>query len=551
MGALVKPGSIGSILLNSQIITEADIAAALEEQQKNGCRIGEALVRLGIVAQEDIDWALSNQLNIPYVRLKREMIDRSAVDLLPGYICRQYGLMPIIRYGSELSVAMIDPLNTVAIEAVQELTGCTVTVSVALVRELREMQALFYGPLEDGDALGFASSFFPTEALARINIDLTGAILIDYLLGYMVQQRLASLSLQPLENRCQVVARKRGAAREIGSLPLDRYSPIQLRLRRMAGLDDESNGDRGRLAFHYKEAQLDIQGHFLRMVGGDCITLRRQLTAPFPASLAEFLTTEGDRALMGNLTSLECGIILFLAGEKDDLNRTIDFCLDEMAHRGKGVAVVGQGLGRGRSHFPRVESRGEGAAETAALLSALLEHEPDVIAIEDAGDEALLHASGKAALRGRLVAAGLPGHDLTTVFRYLGHLWRHHHFIPAYLKGIVNCRSVRLLCRACRQSYLPSAEELAAMGLVEPPHRFYRATGCRECGQSGHETRKYLLEVIDITPELLRALERSGDGRGAVEVLNARGTTGIRAQGIGLLDRGDVSPQEFISALVL
>src|SRR5512133_628291 len=150
MGALVKTGTLGSILLNSQIITEEHIAAALAEQQVSGCRFGEALVRLDIVTQEDIDWALSNQLNIPYVRLKKEMIDRAAVELLPGNICRRYGIMPIICCGNELSIAMTDPLNSEAIAAVKELTGCTVSVAVALIRELREMQAVFYGPQEEG-----------------------------------------------------------------------------------------------------------------------------------------------------------------------------------------------------------------------------------------------------------------------------------------------------------------------------------------------------------------------------------------------------------------
>jgi hypothetical protein len=77
MDELVKEGSLGSLLLRSQIISEEDLRAALDEQQKCGCRIGEALVKRGVVTQEDIDWALSNQLNIPYVRLKKENIERA------------------------------------------------------------------------------------------------------------------------------------------------------------------------------------------------------------------------------------------------------------------------------------------------------------------------------------------------------------------------------------------------------------------------------------------------------------------------------------------
>lgn len=551
MGALVKPGSIGFILLNSQIITEADISAALAEQQRSGCRIGEALVHLGVVTQEDIDWALSNQLNIPYVRLKKELIDPAAVDLLPGYLCREYGLMPIIRSENELSVAMIDPLNSQAIAAVEELTGLTVAVSVALIRELREMQSLFYGPFEDGELLNFSSPFFTHELLARINVDLSGTKLIDYLLNYLFHQNLASLSFQPLADRCRLLARKKGESREIGSLPLNRYAPINSRMRRMAGVTDQANACHGRIVFSSKGADLSVEAHFLRMAGGDSITLRRKVSVPFPLSLEEFGTSDNERELFRNLLSLQRGIILCTGGEKEDITRLIEFCLNEISASKKTIVLLGENISLGNTTVSRIDCSAAGADGCNGLLTALLEHEPDVIALEDAGQERLLLGAGKAALRGRLVVAGQAESDPATLFTCLGHLWRHHHFIPETVKGIVNCRAVQLLCRECRQKYLPTAEELAAIGFVSKPHNFYAANGCTACGQSGYSGKRYLLEIIPITAEVLLCMERCLDGREVVQFLNSRGLTGVHAQGVRLLDEGEISPQEFIAALVL
>lgn len=551
MGALVKPGSIGFILLNSQIVTEADISAALVEQQRSGCRIGEALVQLGVVTQEDIDWALSNQLNIPYVRLKKELIDPAAVALLPGYLCRQYGIMPIIRSENELSIAMIDPLNSQAIVAVQELTGLTVAVSVALIRELREMQALFYGPLEDGELLNFSSPFFTHDLLARINVDLSGTKLIDYLLNYLFHQNLASLSFQPLTDRCRLLARKKGESREIGSLPLNRYTPIKSRLRRMAGLADDANACHGRIVFSSKGADLSVEAHFLRMAGGDSITLRRKVSVPFPASLEEFGTTDSERELFRNLLSLKRGIILCTGGEKEDIKQLIDFCLNEISVREQTIVLFGEKIGLDNSTFSRIDCSAAGADGRGGLLTALLEHDPDVIAIEDAGQERLLLGAGKAALRGRLVVAGLAESDPATLFTCLGHQWRHHHFIPETVKGIVNCRAVQLLCPECRQDYLPTAEELAAMGLVNRPQNFYTASGCTACDQSGYSGKRYLLEIIAMTAEALLCMERCLDGREVVQFLNSSGLAGVQAQGVRLLEGGEISPQEFIAALVL
>ncbi|MCK7479620.1 MAG: hypothetical protein M0C28_21565 [Candidatus Moduliflexus flocculans] len=146
MDDLVKKGALGSILCALGIISKDDIRRALDEQQSSGCRFGEALVKLEIVKQEDIDWALSNQLDIPYVRLSEKIIDRSATQLIPGELARKYNLIPIIRTGDEIHIALADPLNKAAVDKVEEVTGCTVTVSMPIIRELREMLDIFYGP---------------------------------------------------------------------------------------------------------------------------------------------------------------------------------------------------------------------------------------------------------------------------------------------------------------------------------------------------------------------------------------------------------------------
>ncbi|MFH1026878.1 MAG: pilus assembly protein PilB, partial [Pseudomonadota bacterium] len=101
MADQIKKGSLGDILSASQIISEADISLALDEQKRTGARFGEALVNLGIVTQEDIDWALSNQLDLPYIRLKCDMIDPDAVKLIPAAMARKFNLIPLIKAGGE------------------------------------------------------------------------------------------------------------------------------------------------------------------------------------------------------------------------------------------------------------------------------------------------------------------------------------------------------------------------------------------------------------------------------------------------------------------
>ena len=221
MDNLVKKGALGTILCTSGIITNDDIRRALDEQLASGCRFGEALVKLGIVEQEDIDWALSNQLDIPYVRLSEKIIDRSATQLIPGELARKYNLIPIIRTGDEIHIALADPLNMAAVARVEEVTGCTVTVSIPIIRELREMLDIFYGPERDDVTFGFSSTCFSKEILEKINADRSGSSLLEYLILFFLQNGISSISLQPGGGIVHVSGRRGSAFHEIGRFPVE------------------------------------------------------------------------------------------------------------------------------------------------------------------------------------------------------------------------------------------------------------------------------------------------------------------------------------------
>jgi type IV pilus assembly protein PilB len=145
MSQWVTEGSLGAILHNARIITDEDIRKAVTEQERLGCRFGEALVRLGIVTAEDINWALSHHLNIPYIRLNRESMGPDAASLLPERVARRLSAVPVIRTDDELRIALVDPLDKEAIREVTALCNCTVTVSIADEGEIQKMLDYLYG----------------------------------------------------------------------------------------------------------------------------------------------------------------------------------------------------------------------------------------------------------------------------------------------------------------------------------------------------------------------------------------------------------------------
>lgn len=545
-----KKGSMGAILSACNIINEGDIAAALEEQGRTGARFGEALITLGIVTQEDIDWALSNQLDLPYIRLKVDMIDPDAVRLVPAAMARKFNLIPLIKAGGELSIAISDPLNSVAIAAVEQISGCQINISVALIREIREMIEACYGS-SGREQLGFDSSAFSDNVLATINSDLSGGKLLDYLLIFILQNRLSSLSLQPMGETVTVSGRRGGVSRPVGSLAVTYYPDVTLKIRKSIGsIPPGVANSGGLLTFSYRSRPITFQVATLAGYGGEYVTIRPHLSASVPDRLADLHLPAGQEADFIRLSRRQQGITFFASRNTQERDRFIDLMLDEIDTTGKNVIILGEGPGRTNKRFPRIILPRDKTERAATVMDAL-DHAPDILVIEDATEGMPFTAACRAAMRGKLVLAGLEIRGTRTVLRQLLLYQQQNYFLPFFVNGLVSFKGIQLLCPECRTTYIPPPEELAAMDLAEPPTDFFHTTGCDACDHSGFRTRKFLTDVLIFDDDFLRVFEQSSDVAAVENHLKMAGYHGLEEEGRRLLIAGDVSPEEYIASVVL
>ncbi len=545
-----KKGTLGDILSASQIITEADIEAALTEQQRCNCRFGEALVNLGIVTQEDIDWALSNQLDLPYIRLKKEMLDPDALALIPAAMARRFNVIPLIRAGNELNVAIADPLNRAAVEAIELQSGCSVNISVALIREIREMIDAGYGSAGE-ESLGFASPVFSEQVLTAINADLGGGKLLDYLLVFIIQNRLSSLSLQPCGDQIMIVGRRGGITRPVGTLQPNYYPDLVLRLRLAAAMGQIHDiSSSGILNFSYRSRTAPFRVMIMQGEGGDYITLRPHVPSSIPERLSELnLPPEQHTSFVG-LARAASGISFFASRNREERDRMIDLMLEEMETSGKTVIVFGHGPGRGSKRFPRIPMPSDEASR-ARLIMDSLDHLPDLLVIEDATEGMPFTAACRAAMRGKRVLAGLEIRGTRNVLRHLLLYQQKNYFLPVFVNGLVSFKGIQLLCPECRCEYQPPDEEREAMRLADSPESFYRSIGCDACGHTGFSGRRFLVDVIPFRDEFLRVFEQSSDVEALDRYLESTAYRGVEHEGLELLMAGQVSPEEYIASVVL
>ncbi|EKD69005.1 MAG: type IV pilus assembly protein PilB, partial [uncultured bacterium] len=136
---------LGDALLQDGLVNEEQLQKALEIQKQSGKRLGAVLVEMGVVTENDIVTVLGKQLGIPYINLSNYLIDPATVRIIPENIARRHQLIPINKVGNKLTVAMVDPLNILAIDDIQFMTGLVVKPVVATSTDINEALNNAYG----------------------------------------------------------------------------------------------------------------------------------------------------------------------------------------------------------------------------------------------------------------------------------------------------------------------------------------------------------------------------------------------------------------------
>lgn len=135
---------LGEILIERGVISRTQLEGALKAQKENGLLLGEALVTLQYVSEEDIVQALTCQYGFPYLPLSNYEIAPEVLSTLPVNICHKYCLIPIDKIGKSLTLAMDNPLNLQALEDVELVTGCVVQAFVSTTSDIRNAIKRYY-----------------------------------------------------------------------------------------------------------------------------------------------------------------------------------------------------------------------------------------------------------------------------------------------------------------------------------------------------------------------------------------------------------------------
>ncbi len=135
---------LGELLLEQGIINQAQLDQALTAQREKGGLIGEILLEFGFVKEADIAQSLTAQYGFPFLSLGNYEVNPEIAGLIPSNLARKYLLLPIDKIGSNLTLAMSNPLNMQAVDDVELLSGCSVQTFVSTSSDIKKAIDRYY-----------------------------------------------------------------------------------------------------------------------------------------------------------------------------------------------------------------------------------------------------------------------------------------------------------------------------------------------------------------------------------------------------------------------
>lgn len=135
---------IGELLLRLGIVTQEQLDEALRLQKTNKKRLGETLIELGYLSSDDLHWMLSEQANMPFVEIEPTMLEAALITRFPKKLLYEHTILPLHESETRIYVAVGDPTDTTAIERIERAASKTAVASGAAPTKIKQLLDDFF-----------------------------------------------------------------------------------------------------------------------------------------------------------------------------------------------------------------------------------------------------------------------------------------------------------------------------------------------------------------------------------------------------------------------
>lgn len=515
---------IGDLLVQNGVITENQLQQALAKQKSTGLRLGRTLINLGFIQEDKFLSFLSEQLNVPFVDLRRFRFDNAVVQRLSETHARRFRAIALSEKNGLLLVGMADPTDIYAIDALERVLQQPIQQAVVRESELLATLDLVYRRTDE--IAGFAEELdeeltggqFDLATLAPSADDSDAPVvkLLQSLFLDAVQIRASDIHIEPDEHVLRIRQRIDGVLQE-QIVKERRITPaLVLRLKLMSGLDisEKRLPQDGRFSLKVKDKKIDVRLSTMPVEFGESVVMRLLDQSDGAAELTQVGMAPEMLAQFRRLIHMPHGLILVTGPTGSGKTTTLYGALQELNDVGKKIITVEDPVEYRLSRINQVQINPKIGLTFGRVLRAALRQDPDILLVGEIRDQETAEIALRAAMTGHLVLSTLHTNDAVSSAMRLVDMGAEGFLAATAIRAVLAQRLVRRLCDNCYVDHIPAAREVQWIRHVmeselPEPLQLKQASGCHRCNNTGYRGRIGVFELLVLNDEMADALRRS------------------------------------------
>jgi len=553
---------LGELLIEAGLVTQTQVDMGLREQKKRGGLIGDILVQLGFLGPEVVADFLARDAEAKVVNVNRVVIDKEILQLIPFEIAKRFRAVPLSRENGALIVALADPLNVVAIDTLQQLTGLSIEVVTAPERDILnclEMHHSIGGTVEE--TIDKVLDQEPedavlAESLEGISVgenDAPVIRLVDQIITRAVQNRASDIHFEPEEKTMRIRTRIDGVLYQDVLVPRSMQAPVCARLKIMADLDvaEQRVPQDGRTTVYVGRREINLRVSSLPTSHGENIVVRILDPGSQVLTLQALGLAAEDIELFREATHRPYGVILVTGPTGSGESTTLYAVLKEVSSMRVSTFTLEDPIEYRMPLIRQTQIKEDVGLTFSTGLRALLRQDPDIILVGETRDTETAELMVRAALTGHLVFSTLHTNDAAGAIPRLIDMGVEPYLLPASLIGVVGQRLVRSICARCKEQLKNPEQTFQELKLEPPaglPVQLWRGAGCAECKGSGYKGRKGIFELMMLDERFHEPIVRRASAQEYLRLAREKGMRTMFEDGLRKVVQGVTSLEELMEA---
>ena len=535
---------LGQMLVEGGLLTQEQLSQAIIDHKKSNMKLGQFLVTEGIVSGAQIVNLVSRQLNMKKYRPDEYPIDMELSKIISLDIAQKYKVVPLIKSRFLLTVAMPDPMDIDAMDALEVLTNTEVEAVMCTDQELNHLISSFYGTysgidgvLESMEDVQFESVKDADKALQTEDVEVSSLQnmaeeapvirLVNSILFQAVREGASDVHISPEKDYVQVRFRVDGKLHEVPAPPKSMILLIISRIKILANMDIAISKipQDGRFTARMDNKEINIRTSTIPTIYGENMVLRLLDTSSGIYSLESLGMSVEDRQKVESLVQKPYGMILSTGPTGSGKSTTLYSILKKINKPDINIITLEDPVEYRVKKIRQIQLNRKAGMTFAGGLRSIMRQDPDVIMVGEIRDSETASIAVQAAMTGHRVLSTVHTNDAAGAITRFIDMGIEPFLVSSVMLVSIAQRLVRKVCPFCKKPYKPPEAVLKYWGLdkIEGAN-FMQGTGCFNCMDKGYKGRTGIYEVLvidDMVKDLIL------NGKSAQEISRAAQQAGM------------------------